>query len=386
MKKLVLISLLAFSALPLRAGELDPKMDSIIKQFARDAAAKGIIPGMTAAVFPYNCDEKLAKKRVEIAIVELLTSRLLSAGTFRLVERAQLETVMKEQKLGLSGAIESATAAQVGKLAGARLAVQGNVIRVGRVYQISSKLVDTESAEIISASIVEVPVETFDEEAARYLVLVPEREALGFYAGFSAWPIKTKTLPAVTIPGTGGLKLTPTPKSGVFTVVTLGVRYQVAKKWILDAAVAPVANLGPMIRFDIPPPYAVDSPSMMDGFGGRLSLNYSSNLSQRWRSFFGLGYQLYGISYGEDSHWAVNTTKLDGPSGGANVASAFGRAGLEWRVKERFGWSFIGQLSQPGRITYELTATPASGPQQKIKAMQLDLPVFMVDTTFAFYF
>lgn len=386
MNKITLILILFFSSLPARAGELDPKMDSIIKQFARDAGTKGITPGATAAVFPYNCDEKLAKKRVDIAIVELLTARLLSAGTFRLVERVQLETVLKEQKLSLSGAIESATAAQVGRLAGARLAVQGNVIRVGRVYQISSKLVDTESAEIISASIVEVPVETFDEEAARYLVLVPEREALGFYTGFSAWPVKTKTLPAVTIPGTGGIKLTPTPKSGSFAIVTVGVRYQVAKKWILDAAFAPVANLGPMLRFEIPPPNAVDSPSMMDGMGGRLSINYSSNLSRKWRSFYGLGYQLYGISYGEDSHWTVGTTKLDGPTGGANVASAFGRAGFEWRVKERFGWSFIGQVNQPSRITYELTATPASGPQEKIKAMQLDLPVFMVDTTFAFYF
>lgn len=390
MKNVLIISLfLSFTAASAAAGELDSKFDGIAAQFARDAGTKAVdLAASPVAVFPYSCDEKLSKKRVDLAVGELLTARLLNAGSFRLVERTQLENVMKEQKLGLSGAIESATAAQVGKLAGARLAVLGTVARVGRVYQISSKFVDTGSAEIISASIVEVPIATFDEEAARYLTLVPEREALGIYAGYSYWPIKTKVLPVLAIPGSAKT-LTPVARSSNFSVLTAGVRYQVANRFVLDIAVAPVANLGPIIVFDIP---GVETPTgTMDGMGARISLNRTSSLSSHWRALYGLGYQIYGISFFSEGTGSVYVngiggTRLDRPTGGANFSSIFARGGLEWRPKERFGWSLLGQLNQPQTISCKMKATTAAGAVSKLKVMELDLPVFTVDTAFSFYF
>ena len=245
MRNIFLLSALLLGAAPAMAGELDPKFDSIVKQFVRDAGARNI-SAPTAAVFPYSCDEALARKRVDLAVGELLTARLMKDGTFKLAERTQLESILKEQALGLSGALDSAAAAKVGRLAGARFSALGTVARVGNSYQISSKLVDTETAEIISASIVEVPLETFDSEAARYLVLVPEREALGLYLGFLFAPVKTNSLPATTV---SGKVVTPKPESTALWGISVGLRYQVVKNWVADLAVFPALTLGTAAKF-----------------------------------------------------------------------------------------------------------------------------------------
>lgn len=388
MKSLFFFSALLLAA-PAAAGQLDAKFDSIAAQFARDAAARSIdLAASPAAVFPYGCDEKLARKRVDVAVGELFTARLLRGGSFKLLERSQLDQVMKEQALGLSGAIDSATAAQVGKLAGARLAILGTVTRVGKAYQISSKLVDSQSAEIISASIVEVPLETFDEEAARYLVLVPEREALGLYLGYSQWPVKAKKIAPFVPSSLPGVTITPKQTSTLFYTITVGLRYQLAKHWLADLAVAPVANLGTAIKYSATG--ASDPPAgTMDGMGGRLSVNRTSDLSQRWRAVYGAGYQAYGISYFSDGTGGVPVAggkEIMPPSGQANIFGAFARGGVEFKIKNRFNWSIFGQLNQPRTVTCKMRVNSGPTTVGEFTVMELDMPVFMVDTAFAFYF
>lgn len=383
MKKLLFAAALALAAVPAMAGELDSKFDAIVKQFGRDASATNIAP-IAAAVFPYTCDEKLAKKRVDLAVSELLTARLLRAGTFRLAERAQLEAVLKEQALGLSGALDSAAAAQAGKLSGARVSVLGTVARVGNSYQISSKLVDTQTAEIISASIVEVPLETFDEEAARYLVLVPEREALGLYLGFLYAPVDTKALPALAIPNAGGT-LTPQPESVALWGISVGLRYQVAKKTMADLAVFPALTLGTAAKFTLSNAAYQPPAGTLDGMGARLSLNRVTNFSRKLRAICGLGYQVYNFEAYDSGVQQVQagSTYIDKPKGGNDIYGAFARAGLEFRPKERFAFSLFGQLNQTDNISIEWTERTS---KRKLKVMELDFPSFLLDSALTFYF
>lgn len=384
MRKLFLIAALTLAAAPAVAAELDSKFDAIVKQFGRDASASNIAP-VAAAVFPYTCDEKLARKRVDLAVSELLTARLLRSGAFRLAERAQLETVLKEQALGLSGAIDSAAAAQVGRLAGARVSVLGTVARVGNSYQISSKLVDTQTAEIISASIVEVPLETFDEEASRYLVLVPEREALGLYLGFIYAPVDTKSLPALTVPNSGGATLTPQPESVALWGISVGLRYLAAKKTIADLAVFPALTLGTAAKFRLTSSPYQPPAGTLDGMGARLSLNRITNFSRKLRAVYGLGYQVYNFQAYDSGVQQVTagSTYLDKPKGGSDIYGAFARAGLEFRPKERFALSLFGQLNQTDNIVIEWTERTS---KQKLKVMELDFPSFTLDSALTFYF
>lgn len=387
MKKLFFIAALLLGASPAMAGELDSRLDSIVKQFVRDAGSRNI-SAPTAAVFPYSCDEKLSKKRVDLAVGELLTARLMKDGTFKLSERTQLESILKEQALGLSGAIDSAAAAQVGKLAGARLSVLGTVARVGNSYQISSKLVDTETSEIISASIVEVPLETFDSEASRYLVLVPEREALGLYLGFTTWPVKTNSLAPVAIPGTV-FTAVPEQAEATFFMVGLGIRYQFAKDWVGDLAIFPAGSMGTLAKFQVDGAGGVRGqpyPGTMDGEGARLSINRTARLSKKWRALYGLGYQIYGFTFydeGTESIYANTGARLlDKPSGGATAYGAFATGTLEFRLKERFAWSLSGQFNQP--VTMECAWTTPSG--APVKVMEVDIPPVMATTALTFYF
>ncbi len=60
-------------------------------------------------------------------ISDLLTTRLFESGKFEVVDRANLERIMKEHSLNMGGAVDEKTAAQLGKLGGAAVMVFGNI-------------------------------------------------------------------------------------------------------------------------------------------------------------------------------------------------------------------------------------------------------------------
>ena len=60
-------------------------------------------------------------------LTEILTTALVQAGRFTVLERAQLEKVMGEQQLGGSGAVTPQSAAQAGRLLGAQVLVFGDI-------------------------------------------------------------------------------------------------------------------------------------------------------------------------------------------------------------------------------------------------------------------
>ena len=57
----------------------------------------------------------------------MLTNELASTGAFSMVERNQLESVLREQDLGASGRVSKGTGAKIGKLTGAQYLVTGTV-------------------------------------------------------------------------------------------------------------------------------------------------------------------------------------------------------------------------------------------------------------------
>jgi len=64
-------------------------------------------------------------------MADMLTTELVKSGKYRVMERQAIEAVMKEQQMGLSGAITSESAAKVGKLLGVELAILGAVTEFG---------------------------------------------------------------------------------------------------------------------------------------------------------------------------------------------------------------------------------------------------------------
>ena len=77
------------------------------------------------AIFGTNVD-------IGKGIRALLTKRLQDAGRMRLVERAKVETVMKEQDFGASNRVRQGTNARIGQILGADVYLMGDIVAFGR--------------------------------------------------------------------------------------------------------------------------------------------------------------------------------------------------------------------------------------------------------------
>ena len=62
---------------------------------------------------------------------DMLTTTLVKSGKYRVMERAQMEQLLKEQGLGMAGVTTPQTAAQAGKMLGVELAIMGAVTEFG---------------------------------------------------------------------------------------------------------------------------------------------------------------------------------------------------------------------------------------------------------------
>lgn len=62
---------------------------------------------------------------------EMLTTTLVKSGRYIVIERAQMDKILQEQGLAMSGAVNPQTAAQAGKILGVELAIMGAVTEFG---------------------------------------------------------------------------------------------------------------------------------------------------------------------------------------------------------------------------------------------------------------
>ncbi len=92
---------------------------------------------------------------------------LLQNNSLILVERENLEAVIKEQKLGLMGLTEEETALEVGRILNAAQLITGGFLVHSGVLRITARITDTTTGEILYSSSVEEKEEGyFDAENA----------------------------------------------------------------------------------------------------------------------------------------------------------------------------------------------------------------------------
>ncbi|MDD2805905.1 MAG: CsgG/HfaB family protein [Elusimicrobiales bacterium] len=381
------------------AASLDAQLGKISKQFAQDAAAK--LPDQnpaTAAVFPFQAEEALAKRKVDVAISELLMQKLMREPKFRIVERTQLDALLREQKLGLSGAIESETAARIGKLAGARLAAMGSVTRMGKNYQISAKLVDTETSDVVSVSIVEVPSSVFEEEAARYLVLVPETQTLSIYLVLGAAPMQVKNLPPATAAGKtvvpANIKVGSNIDNGLYAGI--GLKYFPFSRWAVDLAFLPAYQIGDSRKSVITNFSGQESgmmPASAEGMIMRVLLNRQFRVSKGFNAYAGGGFMRFELDPRSDEKSYFSDTALPG-GGSIRMAPDFGAGrystplaslGFEWKPQSRFGLSVLATFPLSSD-KYKWEADITNGTTERITVWEMSYPKYLAEMNLAWYF
>lgn len=102
------------------------------------------------AILPFET-KGIGRELGEIDLLDKLTTAFVNLNRFKVVERAQLEQVLKEQKLGISGIIDISSAVEIGNAIGVEAVVCGSIVRSGQSASIDARLVDTETAAIICA-------------------------------------------------------------------------------------------------------------------------------------------------------------------------------------------------------------------------------------------
>lgn len=139
-------------------------LSASLRSLAVGVALAGTVGGITVTLMPAATAAQAPDTRIRLAVVDFannstwtywgpqlgaaaanqLAGELVRSGDFTVIERSRLETVLAEQSLGQSGAVDAATATKLGELLGVQ------AILTGAVTQFS---LDTKSAGIGPASV-----------------------------------------------------------------------------------------------------------------------------------------------------------------------------------------------------------------------------------------
>ena len=82
---------------------------------------------------------------------EVSTNLVLSASGFSVIDRNHLRTILKEQKLSMSGLMDPENQKKLGKILGVDALVLGSITPFGESYRVTFKVVATDTAQVITA-------------------------------------------------------------------------------------------------------------------------------------------------------------------------------------------------------------------------------------------
>ena len=128
---------------------------------------KGIV-GLKRRIGVVDFDNKTTygANRLGTSASDILITELAKSGKFIVVERDKMNTIMAEQKLGMTGAIDPTTAAKVGKILGLNAIVTGAISQFGEETEGSEYLITQSKSQIVKCT---VDIRVVDAETGQVL-------------------------------------------------------------------------------------------------------------------------------------------------------------------------------------------------------------------------
>jgi len=102
---------------------------------------------LTVAVFDFKSEDE-AVRDLGPKVATLINANLSVEPQIITVERAELEKVLGEQELGLSGTVNPESAAKIGQLTGAKVLVTGRVFKADDQTVVVAKVIGTETSRV----------------------------------------------------------------------------------------------------------------------------------------------------------------------------------------------------------------------------------------------
>lgn len=115
-------------------------------------AAQDTRPGLAILDFDIGAtigqdpDDYQALRR---GLASMTLNEMTANQAVRVVERAQLQSILQEQNLGREGRVDPSSVSQIGRLVGARYMVTGTLYDVRGDVRIDARLFNTETGEIL---------------------------------------------------------------------------------------------------------------------------------------------------------------------------------------------------------------------------------------------
>ena len=103
------------------------------------------------AIIPFKTRGK-GVEGVGEKVTDLMFVNLAVNAELQLVDREDLDKMLKEAELTLSGLVNPKEAIQVGKMSGAKIIVTGSVFQVDKKIYVVSKIIGTETTRVVGAS------------------------------------------------------------------------------------------------------------------------------------------------------------------------------------------------------------------------------------------
>src|SRR5438067_11864087 len=119
----------------------------LTRALAADATNTSSPMILSVAIFDFESKDE-AVRDLGPKVATLLNANLSAEPQIITVERADLEKILGEHELGLSGTVSPDTAAKVGHLTGAKVLVTGRVFRADKELVIVAKIIGTETSRV----------------------------------------------------------------------------------------------------------------------------------------------------------------------------------------------------------------------------------------------
>ncbi|MDD2805851.1 MAG: FlgO family outer membrane protein [Elusimicrobiales bacterium] len=300
LKNAILASILFGLCGNLYAGQAASKLSSLSDSLIKGYLASPRAADATLAIFRFNCDDKLEKRRVGFAVSELMSHRFVAEGTFKVVERGEMGKLLQEQRLQASGAVDTATAVRLGTLAGAGVVLMGNVQQVDGEYQVNARLVSVETGEVLASGYVELDGQVFETDAYGYINSAARAHPVGIYFLYN-YRRNANNLPR-SARSSFGATYDYTPHAFSAGIPGIGLRYTPFSRVQVDFSFMTTGRAGvKSTKETVTGSWSRTSEITTEVYAYRGILAYQGSLSHRLKYVAGAGLSKYSLNSDRDS-------------------------------------------------------------------------------------
>lgn len=163
-------------------------------------SAVSAMPQQKMRIAIMNMTGQGVSANITYSVSELMRTEMFNTGMFRVVEREQMDKIMKEAELQASGCTDTECAVKLGKIMSVDRMLVGSIVKIGTKLIINARIINIERGEMELADKVSADSENdLDSAVSRFAVSIANRIRGGGMTA-TATPTAVTTASKVKLP------------------------------------------------------------------------------------------------------------------------------------------------------------------------------------------